>query len=149
MKNTIIAAVLAAITFVSCRKKNDLIPVVPDPTATKTIQFALSQGADYSHERYDGLTATVNIHVARVSKKDGAVINLWDTAVTNQSIRDYPLVHQPFTFGKTFNGIKDQEENVSVSYWIIYKTKQNELHSEGKNEFAPAGNSNLHFPVRL
>jgi len=61
----------------------------------------------------------------------------------------YPLPHQPFTFSKSFTSIKDEDENLSVSYWIGYKDRNNQLSGEGKNDFAPRGNSSFNFHVRL
>jgi hypothetical protein len=149
MKKTTLFAALAAIAMVSCRKENDNRFSPPVETATKTIHFSLAQGKSYADARYDGLEASTRISVAKQSKENGGSIILWDTVITNQSIRLYPLPHRPFTFTKTFTGVNDNDENLSVSYWIGYKDRNNQLSGEGKNDFAPNGNSNFNFHVRL
>jgi hypothetical protein len=149
MKKTALFAVMAAIAMVSCRKPKDSFSVIPVESATKKINIFIAQGKSYADQRYNGLEANLRISIAKVSKEDGASIALWDTTIANQSIRLYPVPHQPFTFSKTFTAIKDSKESLSVSYWIGYKDRNNQVSGEGKNDFAPYGNSNLNFHVRL
>lgn len=149
MKKTTLLAAMAAMALVSCQKENDNFPARPVETSTKNIHFSIAQGKNYADTRYDGVEANLRINVARISKKDGSTIALWDTTIASQSIRLYPLPHQPFSFNKSFTGIKDDDENLSVSYWVGYKDRNNQLSGEGKNDFAPQGNSSFNFHVRL
>ena len=149
MKKTTLFAAIAAIVLVSCQK--DINNPVPGPvdSVTKNIHFSVAQGKDYSDVRYEGLKASLNITVGKISRKDASEVILWDTAIAQQSILDFPAPHRPHTFAKTFTGIKDADENLTVSYWIGYKDRFNNLKGEGKNDFAPAGNSSFNFHVRL
>ena len=149
MKKTLIFAALAAIALASCQKEKDSIPFPSGETFSKTIHFSISQATDYADARYDGLTAALNIKVAKVSKKDWNVVEVWDTTVAAQSVRLYPLAHQPFSFSKTFTGINDADESISMSYWIAYKDRFNQESAQGKNDFVPEGNSSFSFIVRL
>jgi hypothetical protein len=149
MKKIMLPVAIAAIALVSCEKDISNPPARPVESATKTIHFSVAQVKDYSDPRYEGLKASLNITVGKISKKDASEVILWDTAIAQQSILDFPAPHRPSTFSKTFTGIKDADENVTVSYWIGYRDRFNQLKGEGKNEFAPNGNSNMNFHVRL
>nr|MCU0403560.1 hypothetical protein [Chitinophagaceae bacterium] len=106
MKKTIFGAAMAAIALVSCEKDISNPPARPVESATKTIHFSVAQVKVYSDPRYEGLKASMNITVGKLSKKDASEVILWDTAVAQQSILDFPAPHRPATFSKTFAGIK-------------------------------------------
>jgi hypothetical protein len=149
MKKTIFGAAIAAIALVSCEKDISNPPARPVNSTTKTIHFSIAQAKDYSDPRYDGAEASLDIHVVKVSNKDGSTTAVWDTAIARQSIRAFPSAQLPFSFRKTFSGIKDEEETLSLSYWISYRDSQNQQSGMGENDFAPQGNSSFNFHVRL
>jgi hypothetical protein len=149
MKKILLPVAMSAVVFVSCEKDISNPPVLPVDASKKIIHFSISQGKDYSDVRYEGLKASLNITVGKISRKNASEVILWDTAIAQQSILDFPAPHRPHTFSKTFTGIKDADEHVTVSYWISYRDRFNQQNGEGKNDFAPTGNSNLNFHVRL
>ncbi|HMP91707.1 MAG TPA: hypothetical protein PKD90_02480, partial [Phnomibacter sp.] len=131
MKKLFFPAAIAAITLISCRKQPGSVWVPPVESATKTIHFSLAQAKDYTGSQYDGVEASLQLKVARISKKDGSMLNLWDSMITRQSIRAYPTAQQPFRFSKQFASINDNDEYVSVSFWIGYRNNQNQQHGVG------------------
>jgi len=140
MKHTTFLAALVAIAMVSCTKDTGSIEG-PAETSSKFIQFSLAQSKDYFQPEYQGLSAGVTIAVSKVTLATGQSTLLWDSSIAIQPITNYPVMHHPFTFGKVFHDIDDHRETLSYSCWIVYRDRNEQLTSEGKNQFIATGNS--------
>jgi hypothetical protein len=148
MKKLMTLAAVAATWLVSCKKdSNTFIP--PVPTFTKSVNFVIQQGRDYSAPQFNGVDAELKLAISRVRKSDGNTILVWDSTVAFKSLRSYPEAQLPATVLKSVSGIDDNKETVSASYMVRYRDAQQQISTQGKNEFANIGSTVLTFPVRL
>ena len=141
-------AAFAATQMVSCIKDNNTF-TPPAATFTKSVNFVIQQGRDYSGPQFDGVDAELKLAITRVRKSDGNTLLVWDSTVAFQSLRSYPETQLPATVVKSVFGIDDNKETVSASYMVRYRDAQQQISTQGKNEFANIGTTVLTFPVRL
>jgi len=148
MKKLITMAAVATTLMVSCQKDNFTFNL-PDPTFTKSVNFVIQQGRDYSGAQFDGVDAELKLAISRIRKSDGTSVLIWDSTVSFQSLRDFPPTHAPVSVVKSITEIDDNKESISASYMVRYRDAQQQISTHGMNEFARIGTTVLTFPVRL
>ncbi|HEX4957923.1 MAG TPA: hypothetical protein VFV46_07075 [Lacibacter sp.] len=146
MKVFINISIFGVLLFVSCYKKPPQPTEVP---VTKSVQFQIAQGRDYSAPVYDGLKAELKLSVAKESTVDGKVLALWDTTFSLRSIREFAVTAAPFTLSKQFNDIWQSSQVLRVSRVIKYVDAANQVTQNGFGETIPAAVDVKQFPVNL
>jgi phospholipid N-methyltransferase len=147
MKKMLLFFTVAA-SFAACKKNDDL--VAPNvPVTNKTIHFVLSQAKDYSGPQYNGVQAEVRLSISRISLVGGTNRTVWDSVISFQSLREFPLAQSPVVISKEVRQVNDGRESVQASYFIRYRTANNEQTARGKNDFVASGNQSLSMTVGL
>jgi hypothetical protein len=123
MKKPMTMAAVAAVLMVSCKKDSDTFNP-PVPTFTKSVNFVIQQGRDYSGPQFDGVDAELKLAISKIRKSDGRAVLVWDSTVAFQSLRSYPKPQLPATFVKSVQGIDDNKESVSASHMVRYRDAQ-------------------------
>lgn len=146
MRTMIVIACISAILLASCTEKE---PEVTLPTVSKTIQFDIGRGRDYSLPVYEDWKAIVVLTISRESFADGRSAIVWDTTFPYRNLQDFPEKSAPLVIRKTVNSIVESRETIRVSRVISYVNSQQQRSQSATGETIPSGTSFRLFNVEL
>lgn len=134
------------ITLASCDKD----PVQPaEVPVSKTVQFVIAQGADYSSPVFDGVKAELKLSVARGTLADGKTTVVWDTTFSLRDIRTYPTPTQALVLSRGVDKVYESKEVVYISRVIRYVDAANQTAQDAKFESIPTFDRLKIVPVNL
>lgn len=146
MRTISIIACISAVLWASCTEKE---PVVTLPSVSKTIQFDIGRGRDYSLPVYEDWKASVVLTISRESFADGRSVKVWDTTFPYRSLQDFPEKSAPLVIRKTVDGIVESKETIRVSRAISYVNSQQQRSQSASGETIPSGTNYRLFTVEL
>jgi hypothetical protein len=98
-------------------------------TVTKSVDFAVYKGNDYSAEAYKNTSAQVHIVVEKVSAKSR--ITVWDTTIDATELKDFPTAENAKAERITVPGIVDKKEHLEITYLLTYDSRGSQLQMQG------------------
>lgn len=114
---------------------NKISPVKEIPVS-KTVEFSVYQGGDYSASVYNGVEAEVRLTISKQLVNNSQVI-LWDTLMPYQNLRAYPLTQTPLLISKQFDILQNSEQ-LRFGKVIRYKDALNQVNLVATGEDIPA-----------
>jgi hypothetical protein len=147
MKKFTLSILSLLVLLVSC-SKDPVLNIAPEPAVTKTVEFYIAQGRDYSATQYDGVRAELRLVVSKDLLSTGSHEILWDSTFTMASLRDYPPMQTPLQISKSVV-IYESKEAVRVSSSIRYVHANNATYQIAKGEVIPWLFTYQTFEIRL
>ncbi len=139
---------LSILLGTACKKET--INTTPSvPSISKTVQFHIFQGQDYSASNFDNVQASVELSLAVEELKDGSSTIYWDTLIPVQTLRNYPTANNPLKIGKEIKGINPQKQVVRVSKKITYKHSDNHIYFVASGETIKEFENNKIYTINL
>ena len=146
MKKTLIV-LTAFLAFASCKKTVINPPV--EPEVTKTAVWTIAPVSDYSQPYYNNASAEVKLAVARQIQNPYREEIIWDTTFVRRPMSQYMQLN-PYVVTKTFTGLKDSQDKITVGYSISYITGPlNAQQFSGYGAVMDHGNSTHNVNVNL
>ena len=146
MRAFTIIVCIAVIVVTSCTEKE---PAIVLPTVSKTIQFQVGRGRDYSLPVYQGWKANVVLTISRESFADGKSAIVWDTTFHYRSMQDFPEIADPFVIRKTIDGVVESKETIRVSRVLSFINTEQQRSQSASGETIPSGTKFSLFTVEL
>lgn len=134
---------------IACKKETPNITQPPIATISKTVQFHVLQGQDYSAINFDNVQASVELSLAVEELKDGSSKIYWDTLLPLQALRNYPTANNALKIGKEIKGINPQKQVVRVSRKITYKHSDNHIYFVASGETLQEFENNKLYTISL
>lgn len=94
-------------------------------TVSKTVEFTVYKGNDYSAEAYNNTSAQVHIVVEKVSEHSR--IKVWDTTIDAKQLKDFPTESAAKMKRVTVPGLVDKKEHLEITYLLIYDSQGSQL----------------------
>jgi len=92
---------------------------------TRTVQFSIFVGTNYSGKLYKKSKAKVILSVYRLQGNSKDV--LWESIVDRGNLRNYPQRNNALFRNLTFYNIPEHSQQIVASYKVVYNTKASEM----------------------
>ncbi len=130
-------------------KKTEIEPVAVEPEVTKTAVWTITPTADYTQPYYNNASAEIKLAVAKQLQNPYREVTIWDTTFERRPMAQFMQLN-PYAITKTFGGLKDSEDHITIGYSISYITGPlNAQQFSAYGAVADRGNSTHRVAVNL
>ena len=102
--------------------------MVYEKPATKTVEFSVFAGSDYSASLYKKSKARVVLTVYKYAGDSREVV--WEGNVDEGNVKNYPSIYQPVVRKVSIYNVFESKETLVAAYKVIYDSKESKLSYE-------------------
>jgi hypothetical protein len=102
--------------------------MIYEKPATKTVEFSVYAGSDYSASLYKKSKARVVLTVYKYAGESREVV--WEGNIDEGNIKNYPMLYRPLIRKVSIHNVLESRETLVAAYRVIYDSRESNLSYE-------------------
>ena len=102
--------------------------LIYEKPATKTVEFSVYAGSDYSSSLYKKSKARVVLTVYKYAAENREIV--WEGNIDEGNIKNYPSASKPVIRKVSIHNVLESRETLVAAYRVIYDSRESKLSYE-------------------